>query len=155
MDHLKRVEVFLIDEENNPHLQWIIEGTLAIGSRPGYAPGFEMNVPLSVIEQWIGQVQKLGIRSIICLLGDDQLPLYHSALPNGLIHYYQEMGFGIAHIPTNDGLTVPFTVQQLDETWDAFCRLSEPVLIHCSAGHDRTGRVINELLSRIDQLSRD
>ncbi len=150
MDHPKRVGVFLIAEGNNPHFQWIIEGTLAIGSRPGYAPGLETNVPLSAVNEWVEQAQNLGIRSIICLLGNDQLPLYHSALPNGLILYYQEMGFSVAHIPTNDGLTVPFTAQQLDKTWDAFCQLSEPVLVHCSAGHDRTGRVINELLARIE-----
>ena len=133
-------------------MKWIIEGTLAISPRPGYSPGLEMNVSARVVDLWIESLKERGIRSIICLLGEDQLPLYRSALTDGLIGYYIEKGFYVEHIPTNDGLTKPYTLQQLDEAWAAFRRLPLPVLVHCSAGHDRTGRVVEVILERLSEI---
>ena len=54
---------------------------------------------------------------------------------------YRAAGFAVAHLGVRDGLTEPFTAAQLEEAWAAFRRLPKPVLVHCSAGHDRTGRV--------------
>jgi protein-tyrosine phosphatase len=129
---------------------WILEGRLAISTRPGYRPGAETRVPREAIDAWVAEMRGAGIAAIICLLDDDQLPLYRTALPGGLIAHYVESGFAVAHIPTVDGQGEPFTPAQLDEAWDAFERLPEPVLVHCSAGHDRTGRVIAHILTRLD-----
>ena len=62
-------------------VSWVIEGVLATSARPGYRPGAETVVARSTIEAWIEAAQAAGVRSIICLLGDDQLPLYLDALP--------------------------------------------------------------------------
>jgi protein tyrosine phosphatase (PTP) superfamily phosphohydrolase (DUF442 family) len=130
--------------------KWILDGRLAISTRPGYRPGAEYRVAREAVDAWVGEMRAVGIASIICLLDDDQLPLYRAALPEGLIAHYVESEFAVAHIPTADGQGEPFTPAQLDEAWEAFARLPKPVLVHCSAGHDRTGRVVSHILARLD-----
>jgi hypothetical protein len=131
-------------------LYWVREGLLATSQRPGYAPGAEFTVPRHVVEAWVEEKQQAGIASIICLLAGDQLPLYRRALPQGLIRFYEESGFAVASVPTPDGQGEPFTPEQMEEAWQAFERLPKPVLVHCSAGFDRTGRVVAHLLQRMD-----
>lgn len=128
---------------------WIREGLLAISPRPGYRPGPEFAVPRAEVEAWVQATRDFGVASIICLISGDQLPLYATALPQGLLSYYEESGFRVAHVPTYDGLTVPYTPEQYDEAWRAFQQLPKPVLVHCSAGFDRTGRVVNHILSQL------
>jgi protein-tyrosine phosphatase len=130
--------------------KWILDGQLAISTRPGYRPGAETRVPREAVDAWVAEMRAAGIASIVCLLDDDQLPLYRTALPDGLVSHYVGSGFAVAHIPTADGQGEPFTPAQLDEAWDAFERLPKPVLVHCSAGHDRTGRVVAHILARFD-----
>lgn len=132
-------------------VSWIIERELAVSSRPGYVPGEERAVPLAVVEAWITEAQAAGVRSVICLLGDDQLPLYAEALPEGLLGRYRAAGFEVAHHGVRDGLTEPYTAAQLDEAWASFRRLPKPVLVHCSAGYDRTGRVVRHIQGRLEE----
>jgi protein-tyrosine phosphatase len=94
-------------------------------------------------------MQGAGIASIICLLDEDQLPLSRRSLTGGLLAHYREHGFALVHIPTTDGQGEPFTTEQLERAWEAYQRLPKPVLVHCSAGHDRTGRVITHILNRL------
>ena len=129
--------------------KWIRAGELAISTRPGYRPGAEFSVARDAVDDWVVDVQDAGIASIICLLAGDQLPLYDRALPGGLLGHYREAGFEVAHIPTADGQPEPFTPAQLEAAWDAFRRLPKPVLVHCSAGFDRTGRVVRHILDRL------
>jgi protein tyrosine phosphatase (PTP) superfamily phosphohydrolase (DUF442 family) len=130
--------------------KWIREGELAISTRPGYQPGAEFSVSREVVDSWAEEMQEAGIASIICLLADDQLPLYDRALPDGLLRYYAMLGFEVAHVPTPDGLREPFTPEQLEAAWRAYQRLPKPVLVHCSAGFDRTGRVVRYIEGRLD-----
>ena len=131
-------------------VSWIIEGELAVSARPGYTPGEERAVPLATVEAWLAKTLEAGVRSVICLLGDDQLPLYSAALPKGLLARYRAAGFEVAHHGVRDGMTEPFTDAQLDEAWRSFRRLPKPVLVHCSAGYDRTGRVVRHILARLE-----
>ena len=130
-------------------LKWIREGELAISTRPGYRPGAEFSVPREAVDGWVATMQSAGIASIICLLDGDQLPLYDRALPDGLLDHYGRAGFAVAHVPTADGQAEPFTWAQLDEAWQAYQHLPKPVVVHCSAGHDRTGRVVEHILGRL------
>jgi protein-tyrosine phosphatase len=130
-------------------VQWARKGVLARSPRPGFAPGAEFAVRREAVDAWIEEVRALGVVSIICLLDQDQLPLYERTLPGGLLARYAAAGFEVAHIPTPDGRTHPYTPQQLDAAWQAFQRLPKPVLVHCSAGVDRTGRIVTYLLRRL------
>ena len=129
-------------------VEWVREGVLARSPRPGYAPGAESMVPRAAVDEWVAEVQGRGIASILCLLDADQLPLYDRTLPGGLLAYYAGAGLAVAHVPTPDGRTRPFTPEQLEQAWEAFVRLPKPVLVHCSAGVDRTGRVVAHIVSK-------
>src|SRR5262245_33961529 len=93
----------------------------------------------------------LGIRSIICLLADDQLSFY-SKLPDGLLRHYQEAGFQVAHIPAEDHLRPPLSPAQLAAVWSAYQGLTKPVLVHCSAGISRSGAAVEHIMSRVRDL---
>jgi protein tyrosine phosphatase (PTP) superfamily phosphohydrolase (DUF442 family) len=128
---------------------WVVEGLIATSPRPGYRPGPETTVAEGVVEEWLLEAQSFGIASIICLIGDDQLWLYRKAVPEGLVTRYRQAGFDVAHIPTLDQQTHPFTEEQYELAWRHFQELPKPVLIHCSAGMDRTGRIVRHLLDRL------
>jgi hypothetical protein len=100
----------------------------------------------------VAEKRQAGIASIICLLAGDQLPLYTRALPQGLLDFYAESGFEVANIASPDGQAEPYTEQQLEQAWQAFSSLPKPVLVHCSAGHDRTGRIVDYVLRRMDAV---
>ena len=134
-------------------LIWVKERLLAISQRPGYKPGAELSVPRSVVEEWVAEKRRAGIASIICLLAGDQLPLYDRALPGGLLEFYRESGFAVENIATPDGMPEPFTDAQLEAAWRAFASLPKPVLVHCSAGYDRTGRIVDYLVRRLDEAT--
>lgn len=130
---------------------WVIDGLLATSPRPGYAPGPEVHVPHDVVRGWVQETLDFGIASIICLIHDDQLPLYHREIPQGLLAYYRDAGLEVAHVPAYDQMTIPFRPEQYEEAWEAFLQLPKPVLVHCSAGMDRTGRIVRHILERLGQ----
>lgn len=130
-------------------IQWVEVGLLARSPRPGFMPGAEHAVPRESVEAWVDDARALGVASIICLLSGDQLPLYERALPDGLLAHYRTSGFTVAQIASADGQANPYTPGQLDDAWSAFQDLPKPVLVHCSAGMDRTGRIVAHILRRL------
>lgn len=120
---------------------WVIENKLARGQRPGYEGERGTHVATDQVDEWIEEVNALGVRSIICLLADDQLDLY-AKLPTDLLSYYRAAGFDVAHVPACDHQIPPLTEAHLKKIWEAYRALPKPVLVHCSAGIDRTGRAI-------------
>ena len=129
-------------------VEWVVTDTLARGRRPGYFQG--SSVSQAEVDAWIGNANAFGVKSIICLLAEDQLP-YYSALEVDLISYYRAAGFAVAHVPARDHQTPPLSPDQLIAIWHAYRDLPKPVLVHCSAGMDRTGRAVEYLQQRLSE----
>ncbi len=131
-------------------MEWVIEGVLARSSRPGYDDFFGMsdNVPKPYVDHWINEARRKNICSIICLLAEEHLRLYPD-LPGGLIEHYKESGFAVKHIPVVDYLIPPLNDDEQQQVWEAHQNLPKPVLIHCSAGIDRTGAAVRYIQERV------
>ena len=125
-------------------MEWVIDGKLARSSRPGYGGEHGSPVTRTVVDSWIEEAKEFGIQSIICLLHDEHLRLYQE-IPDGLIAYYQQKGFTVSHIPVVDYQNPPLTPEDLERVEDAYQSLPKPVLVHCSAGIDRTGLAVRYL----------
>jgi protein tyrosine/serine phosphatase len=125
----------------------VIPGKLYRASRPGYSGAGKKAVGMGEVQRWIESAQSLSVISIICLLAEEHLCLY----PDGdLLGIYRAAGFEVRHIPVTDHRRPPLTPQQLAEVLLAWQELSQPVLIHCSAGIDRTGAAVKHILCHED-----
>ena len=133
--------------------EWVLVEELAKSPRPGYPVGQESlrEIGTDEVDDWIEEVREMGVRSIICLLSDDQLPFY-SGLPSGLIQYYRDAGFDVTHIPEEDYRRPPLSEGKAALAAAAFKNMEKPVLVHCSAGIARTGVAIDAIMAsrRID-----
>jgi protein tyrosine phosphatase (PTP) superfamily phosphohydrolase (DUF442 family) len=127
----------------------VVGGMLWRGRRPGYSGEQGKSVPQATVDEWIHQAKAYGIESIVCLLADDQLNMYEEHLPTDLVSYYRAAGFVVEHVPVPDYQHPPLSEDELEEVWLAYRALPKPVLIHCSAGWDRTGSAVEYIEERL------
>ncbi|MBH0179016.1 MAG: hypothetical protein HP491_14435 [Nitrospira sp.] len=140
-------------------LVWILPGALACAHRPlRHHPKFGGSgrrlppVAVPLVITWIDLIKKAGIRGIICLMHEKELAHY-SDLKLGtanLVDYYRKEGFEICHIPWDDpahrqqqdGNSFATELEIVREKAEvAFQNLPKPILLHCSAGIDRSSPV--------------
>jgi hypothetical protein len=93
-----------------------------------------------LIVKWVDRINQIGIRSIICLLENQQLGHYvRGGLglhKNGLLGYYESQGFQVRHFPMTDYERPQ--IADMEKVLKTFDDIPKPVLVHCSAGIDRT-----------------
>ena len=120
----------------------VIPGKLYRSARPGYDGGRPTPVGNGQIQSWLETAQSAGVVSIICLLSEEHLRLY----PDGaLVDIYRAAGFEVRHVPVTDHKRPPLSAEELAHVLAAYRELPKPVLVHCSAGIDRTGAAIRRL----------
>jgi protein tyrosine/serine phosphatase len=129
-------------------MKWVIEGRLARSARPGYPSRYvEKDVVLSSIEYW----KSHGIRSIICLMTSDEL-LYYPETEGDLLDLYHESDLIARVIPVENHKEYPLNEGEMDTVWMVYRTIEKPVLIHCSAGKDRTGAAVELIMERETQI---
>ena len=126
---------------------WVISGKLACSQRPlRDHPQFGGHNPLPpearpLVIGCVERIKQMGIRSIICLLEEQQLDRYYvrgglGLHERGLLGYYESQGFEVRYFPMTDYQRPEESYMQ--KVLEAFDVLPKPVLLHCSAAIDRT-----------------
>lgn len=155
----------LQDGDESELIVWIIPGQLACSQRPlryhkrfgGSARTLTPDAAPYVAE-WADMIQVCGIQSIICLMSDTEIEFYKDLDlgTDNLIAFYQTR-FHVRHLPWEDPQhskssrdTIEAKLLTIREVaLAAFNELPKPVLLHCSAGVDRSAPVAAYIASRV------
>lgn len=158
-----------IDPSGDP-LIWPLPGQLACAQRPlrdhpSFRPGPSLPKEAGqLVAAWVQTILGLGIRAVICLLHATELRRYDNLdqLPDGLLALYRDAGFEVAHLPWADPAHARTAerrrelhnqVHQIKKRAVAeYRRLPKPVLLHCSAGIDRSSPVAAYIVRQCSSL---
>ncbi len=112
--------------------------TMVYGSsRPGYP---RKSVSEEEVRHWIAQKKSEGIKTVICLLSEDELNRYYQ---NKLLDLYRKEFVSVFHFPWEDfSLCSEETLKRILKTIEEEIHKGHKVLVHCSGGVGRTGLVL-------------
>jgi len=149
-DELRRLREQIGRGDESELWIWAIAGCLACSQRPlrdhikfGGRTPLPDNARGEVV-RWVDRVVEAGFRSVISLLEEAQHDRYYvrggiNLHPCGLYGYYKSRGLRVKTFPCTDYR--PPSEERMRRILDAFRRIPKPVLLHCSAGIDRTAPV--------------
>lgn len=148
-------------------LVWVIPEGLACAHRPlryhhEFGGSGKLLPPEAApdVHKWVGRILGEGIQAIICLMHATEVDLY-AAIDHGapdILGLYRKRGLLVCHLPWEDPAhpssetPISFKRELLrirKHALECFGCLPKPVLIHCSAGQDRSAPVaafIDEVL---------
>jgi hypothetical protein len=157
---LQRLRTRIYEGDESQIWVWVIPEKLAVAQRPlrdskkfGGGPGRRPPpLPpeaLPAVEAWVDRLVGAGFRSVISLLAEGQDQHHYGRLGldygrlgldgNSLLGYYRARGIAVESVECTDYEEPPGLKK--NQALQAFLRLPKPVLLHCSAGIDRTSPV--------------
>lgn len=128
-----------IEEGFENKIKWSKKGILAYSPRPGYP---NKVVSLKMLNRTINKWKENGIKSIICLLSNEEINEYYKVINYNLIDFYKKHGFLVYHLSITDFQKPPVNKEELVQIEVGYSKLISPILIHCGAGEDRSGCVV-------------
>lgn len=130
-------------KDSKEKLKWAKEERIAHSPRPGYP---NKVVSFDALQDTVKTWKKSGIKSIICLLSNEEIEEYYkNAIDGNLIEYYKNNNFLVLHVSIKDFSKPIISKQQLNDIFKNIDSLEEPILIHCGAGEDRTGFLLEAM----------
>jgi hypothetical protein len=155
----------LSEGDDSELIIWVIYRVLACAHRPLRHHlkfgGSRRDLPpeaQAAIFQWVERIKGYGIRGIISLMHPNEMNHYSQVDlgASDLIESYRKEGFKVHHIPWEDPAHRPSSgrynfqdelLRIREEALEAFDELPKPVLLHCSAGIDRSSPVAAYIFS--------
>jgi len=123
-------------------IKWVIPVLLARSPRPG-----DNHLPSRIIDvqNWISEAKRMGIRSVICLLSDQELFECYSFAKIDLFQCIRKADIEVIHRPISE-YSSSITRDVFNDIREQFIKLPKPCLVHCNAGIERTGQVVYHLV---------